>query len=34
MDVVREEESVGGVIELMTIIALDTLDGATKLCGT
>jgi hypothetical protein len=29
----REEESAGGVIKLMSIIALDTPDGATKLCG-
>jgi hypothetical protein len=27
----REEESRGGVIKLASIIALDTLDGATKL---
>jgi hypothetical protein len=31
---VREEESVGGgVIKLVSIIALDALDGAAKLCG-
>jgi hypothetical protein len=30
----REEESAGGgVIKLMSIIALDAPDGATKLCG-
>jgi hypothetical protein len=30
----REEESVGwGVIKLVSIIALDALDGAAKLCG-
>jgi hypothetical protein len=29
----REEESIGGVIKLMFIITLDTLDGATKLRG-
>jgi hypothetical protein len=23
----------GGVVELMTIVALDDFDGATKLCG-
>jgi hypothetical protein len=33
LDVMREEESAGGVIKLMSIIALDTPDGATKLCG-
>jgi hypothetical protein len=34
LDTVREEESVGGgVIKLTSIIVLDTLDGATKLCG-
>jgi hypothetical protein len=31
---VREEESaIGGVIKLASIIALDTLDGATELRG-
>jgi hypothetical protein len=31
MDTVREEESVGRVIEFASIIALDTPDGVTKL---
>jgi hypothetical protein len=30
---VREEEGAGGVIKLASIIALDALDGAAKLCG-
>jgi hypothetical protein len=34
LDVVREEESAGGgIIKLASIIALDALDGATKLRG-
>jgi hypothetical protein len=33
MDAVREEESVGGIIKLTSIIALDASDGATKLRG-
>jgi hypothetical protein len=34
LDAMREEESAGGgVIKLMSIIALDTPDGAAKLCG-
>jgi hypothetical protein len=34
LDAVREEESTGGgVIKLISIITLDTMDGATKLCG-
>jgi hypothetical protein len=28
----RMEEGVKGVVKLMSIIALDTLDGITKLC--
>jgi hypothetical protein len=28
-----EECTRGGVIELMTIVALDDFDGAAKLCG-
>jgi hypothetical protein len=33
MDAVREEENVGRVIKLASIITLDTLDGVTKLRG-
>jgi hypothetical protein len=33
LDTMREEASTRGVIKLMSIIALDTLDGATKLRG-
>jgi hypothetical protein len=33
LDTVKEEESVGGVIKLTSIITLDTPDGATKLIG-
>jgi hypothetical protein len=33
LDAVREEECVGGVIELASIIALDAPDGAAKLYG-
>jgi hypothetical protein len=33
MDAVREEESVGEIIKLTSIIALDASDGATKLRG-
>jgi hypothetical protein len=33
-DALREEESAGGgVIKLTSIITLDALDGAAKLCG-
>jgi hypothetical protein len=33
LDIVREEETAGGVIKLASIIALDAPDGVTKLCG-
>jgi hypothetical protein len=29
----REEEGVGGVIKLISIVTLDTPHGTTKLCG-
>jgi hypothetical protein len=33
LNVMREEESAGGVIKLASIITLDAPDGAAKLCG-
>jgi hypothetical protein len=34
LDIVRKEEGAsGGVVKLTSIIALDTPDGTTKLCG-
>jgi hypothetical protein len=33
LDTVRKEEGAGGVVKLMSIVALNTLDGTTKLCG-
>jgi hypothetical protein len=33
LDAVREEESVGGVIKLPSIITLDAMDGVVKLRG-
>jgi hypothetical protein len=33
LDAVREEESVGGVIKLASIITLDAMDGVVKLRG-
>jgi hypothetical protein len=33
LDAMREKESAGGVIKLTSIIALDALNGATKLLG-
>jgi hypothetical protein len=33
LDTVRGRKSAGGVIELLSIIALDTLDGVSKLRG-
>ena len=34
LDTVREKEGTGGgVIELLTVVTLDSLDGEAKLCG-
>jgi len=34
LDIVREKEGTGGgVIELLTIVTLDSLDGEAELCG-
>jgi hypothetical protein len=33
LDTVRKEKGAGGVVKLTSIVALDTSDGITKLCG-